>query len=312
MKLKKSYTFLYMPDGDGQSRAVTIRLGAILVLVFGLMALTALAGLYFVGVRAGSGWWPEFSSLKAENTWLKTHVDALEAQVGDLRAAMDEAFAYQQVVATAVNLKPLDDETFAAGVGGRQNLLTPSAEVPELATDGLRPLADLDQEIELLVRQARIQNQGYLAMMDTLAAREETRAHIPSIRPVDTGWLSSGFGKRSDPFTKCTRFHHGLDFAAPIGTKVRSTAAGKVIMVQQQRGLGKVVKIDHGDGLVTVYAHLSAFDVKKGQVVKRGDIIARSGDSGRSTAPHLHYEVRIDGRAVNPKPYILDTYAGQY
>jgi murein DD-endopeptidase MepM/ murein hydrolase activator NlpD len=148
-------------------------------------------------------------------------------------------------------------------------------------------------------------------MLDTLSARDEVRARIPSIRPVDTGWLSSRFGFRKDPFTAKQTFHHGLDFSTPVGTPVRTTGDGVVQSVQQQRGFGKVVKINHGDGVVTLYAHLDEILVKKGQTVTRGDVVARSGNSGRSSAPHLHYEVRVAGRPVNPASYILDSYAAR-
>jgi murein DD-endopeptidase MepM/ murein hydrolase activator NlpD len=121
--------------------------------------------------------------------------------------------------------------------------------------------------------------------------------------------LSSSYGRRRDPFTGKSRFHHGIDYSVPLGTPVRATAAGVVASMKNEAGLGKVVKIDHGNGVVTVYAHLSAWTVKSGQRVERGDVIARSGNTGRSTAPHLHYEVRVSGRHVNPVPYVLDSYA---
>jgi len=146
-------------------------------------------------------------------------------------------------------------------------------------------------------------------VLDTLAARGSVRAHLPSIRPTDTGWLSSRFGFRPDPFTGKEIFHRGLDFAVPRGTEVRCTGDGLVAAVQNQRGFGRVVKIDHGNGVQTVYAHLSEPLVKKGQRVQRGAIIARSGNTGRSTAPHLHYEIRVAGHPVNPLTYILDSYA---
>ena len=148
-------------------------------------------------------------------------------------------------------------------------------------------------------------------MLDTLGSRELVRQRIPSIRPVDVGWLSSRFGMRKDPFTDQQTFHRGIDFSVRLGTPVRVTGDGVVVAVQQQRGLGRVVKIDHGDGVMTVYAHLDKALVKKGSLVKRGEIIAKSGNSGRSTAPHLHYEIRIGGRSVNPLSYILDSYAAR-
>lgn len=312
MKLKKSYNFLYMPDGEGSTRAWRVPRWALLSAGGFLLVLLVLATLYFVGVRLGAGWWPDSGQLKLENAQLREQVGDLEQQVGSLRTAMDEVYAYQQMVATAVDVRPLDEETFAAGVGGRTGSLVMPGELVYLEAANADQLSRLGDDIDLLVRQARIQKQGYQAILDTLEARESLRNRIPSIRPLDTGWVSSRFGTRSDPFTGRSRFHHGLDFSAPVGTQVRATADGVVIMVQQQRGLGKVIKIDHGGGVVTVYGHLDGFEVAKGDEVQRGQIIARSGNSGRSTAPHLHYEVRLDGRSVNPLPYILDTYAGRH
>jgi len=150
-----------------------------------------------------------------------------------------------------------------------------------------------------------------MAMLDTLTDRETVRGRIPSIRPLDTGWISSRFGFRNDPFTTKQTFHRGLDFSTPVGTPVRVTGDGVVQAVQQQRGFGKVIKVDHGDGIVTVYAHLDEALVKKGAKVARGDVIARSGNSGRSSAPHLHYEIRVSSRPVNPLSYILDSYASR-
>jgi murein DD-endopeptidase MepM/ murein hydrolase activator NlpD len=116
---------------------------------------------------------------------------------------------------------------------------------------------------------------------------------------------------RTDPFTGKQAFHRGIDFSLPVGSPVRVTGDGVVTSVQRQRGLGNVIKIDHGDGVTTVYAHLHKILAEKGQKVARGEIIAESGNTGRSTAPHLHYEIRINGRAVNPLGHILDSYASR-
>ena len=311
MKLKKAYTFLYMPDDHGPTRQVKIPRWSI-ILGSGLVTfLACLAILYVVGVRAGSGWLPGGSRLVKENLQLAGRIVGLEGQVEGLRGEIEQVYDVQNLVATAVNLKPVDDDVFAAGVGGRGHLEFAEAEVPGL--DSLLP-ADgqgqgLEEDLGQLLRQARIQRQGYQAILDTLGAREVVRAQIPSIRPTDTGWLSSRFGFRHDPFTGKQKFHRGMDFSVPTGTDVRVTGAGVVIVVQQQRGLGKVVKVDHGNDVMTVYAHLDQFLVKKGDKVDRGVVIAKSGNTGRSTAPHLHYEIRIAGRSVNPISYILDSYA---
>ena len=304
MKLKRTYTFLYMPDDHGESRLLrvprwTILAAAAAVTVFGLGTI-----LYGVGLGHGSGWLPGGSRFARENAALRGTIAALETRIGGLREEMDRVRAVQVEVAAAVNLPLVDDETYAAGVGGRGGLLGGPRELPGRG-DGRA--ADLD----LMLRQARIQKQGYLAMLDTLQARRTVRQHIPSIRPLDTGWLSSRFGLRRDPFTGQQTFHRGLDFSTPVGTPVRVTGDGIVAAVQTQRGFGRVVKIDHGNGVTTIYAHLDRVLVEKGQKVARGEVIAHSGNSGRSSAPHLHYEIRLAGRPVNPISYILDAYASR-
>jgi len=308
MKLKRSYTFLYMPDDHGESRQFRLPRG----LIVGSVAVAVLLGLgsilYGVGVGTGNGWLPGGSRFQKENRQLHGAITSLEGRVTDLRGEIDDVRAVQVQVASAVNLPLVDGETFAAGVGGRGSL-GGTIEVPGM--DGNDLSSGLDQEIDLMVRQAHIQKQGYLAMLDTLAARSTVREHIPSIRPLDVGWLSSRFGFRKDPFTAKQTFHRGLDFSTPVGTPVRVTGDGVVLAVQTQRGFGKVVKIDHGNGVVTVYAHLSRILVEKGASVARGDLIAESGNTGRSSAPHLHYEIRIGNRPVNPISYILDSYAAR-
>lgn len=313
MKLKKVYTFLYMPEDHGRTRQLKVPRWAILsggcVSVF----LVCLSVLYGFSVKTGSGWLPGGSVLRQENSALVSHIDQLEGQVQGLRHEMDLTYEMQNLVATAVDLRPLDEETFAAGVGGRGSLGFAAIETPgqDLSAGHQVEFADLGKEVDLMVRQARIQRQGYQAMLDTLGVRQDVRAKIPSIRPTDIGWVSSRFGIRNDPFTGKGRFHHGLDFSVPLGSDIRVTADGVVVIVQQQRGLGKVIKVDHGNSVVTVYAHLDRMDVKKGDTVKRGQVIGKSGNTGRSTAPHLHYEIRVQGRSVNPVPYILDSYASR-
>ncbi len=127
---------------------------------------------------------------------------------------------------------------------------------------------------------------------------------VPSLWPVN-GSLLSRFGDRQDPFSGEGEFHSGVDISAPIGTPVHAAADGIVYSAEYAGGgYGKMVVIDHGNGLKTRYAHLSSFEVVPGQEIRRGEIVARSGNTGRVTAPHLHFEVRIGGSAVNPYPYL--------
>ena len=129
-------------------------------------------------------------------------------------------------------------------------------------------------------------------------------AHLPSLWPV-MGPLRSGYGVRSNPFGgSSTEFHKGQDIAVPLGTPIMATADGVVIAAEWHHGYGNAIYIDHGNGINTRYGHLSRIDVVVGQTVKRGDLIGLSGSTGRSTGPHLHYEVRINGEATNPLPYL--------
>lgn len=138
---------------------------------------------------------------------------------------------------------------------------------------------------------------------------ERTVVSIPSLRPINRGRISSGFGMRWHPVRGGRRMHKGVDLAAPTGTPVYATANGIVTLARSGRGYGLYIKIDHGADLETRYAHLSRIAVAVGEQVNKGEVIGYVGSTGWSTGPHLHYEVRVDGVAVNPIPYMKGTQA---
>ncbi len=140
-----------------------------------------------------------------------------------------------------------------------------------------------------------------LARMDAL---ERGLQGIPQVLPAAGTMISSGFGYRSDPFLGTAAFHAGLDFKGPIGAPIFAAARGRVAFVGQRPGYGNCVEIDHGNGLLTRYAHMSAFRTRVGETVMAGQTIGAVGSSGRSTGPHLHFEVRLNGQAVNPRPFL--------
>jgi murein DD-endopeptidase MepM/ murein hydrolase activator NlpD len=143
-----------------------------------------------------------------------------------------------------------------------------------------------------------------LARMDALERGVEA---LPQHLPASLEYISSGFGFRSDPFTGGGAFHPGLDFRGPIGAPIYAAAAGRVSFVGQKSGYGNCVEIDHGNGLVTRYAHMSGFRTQVGREVAPGAVIGLIGSTGRSTGPHLHFEVRINDRPVNPRPFLEAT-----
>lgn len=139
-----------------------------------------------------------------------------------------------------------------------------------------------------------------------MAALEQGLARVPQVMPTALGRMTSNFGFRRDPFTGEGAMHSGLDFGGRIGDPIRAAAAGKVSFVGMRSGYGKVVEITHGNGLLTRYAHMSAWRAKPGQAVAAGEVIGAIGSTGRSTGPHLHFEVRVNDKAVNPRPLLED------
>lgn len=168
--------------------------------------------------------------------------------------------------------------------------------------------ATLRGEMEELDLQSSEIEESLKDLESYYTGQEETLAHTPSIRPVEpnVGFYSSSFGWRSDPFTRKKAFHHGLDISALPGTEIIAPANGKVTRIHSDRRGGKILEISHGNGFKTIYGHLKGYNVRRGQQVQRGDVIAYVGNSGRSTGPHLHYEVQVDGKRMNPKWFILD------
>ena len=164
--------------------------------------------------------------------------------------------------------------------------------------------AVLESRFDGIVEETERQLQSLSQLVDYFSEQKLLLASTPSLWPT-AGWISSNFGPRADPFTGVDALHVGIDIAAREGAKVIAPAAGKVLFVGERGGYGNAVLLDHGYGLVTHYGHLSNMRVKIGDFVKRGDVIAWVGNSGRSTNPHLHYEVRKDGLPVNPRRFII-------
>lgn len=164
--------------------------------------------------------------------------------------------------------------------------------------------ADLTLTFEKTSLSAKKMERDLTLLFERISSKRDLLSATPSVRPTG-GWLSSGFGYRKDPFTGRSKLHKGLDFAANIGTPVYAPADGIVSFAGREGGYGKIVSIDHGYGLVTRFAHNSKLFVKTGQRVSRWDKISAVGNTGRSSGPHLHYEVRLNGVPVDPENYIL-------
>lgn len=160
------------------------------------------------------------------------------------------------------------------------------------------------KRLDQLSKQAYVQSKSFDEVVQMAQDKSQLLASIPAIQPVanqDLRRLASGFGWRLDPFTKARKMHHGMDFSAEIGTPIYATGDGEVVRADSRAsGFGKHIRIDHGFGYLTIYAHLSDYNVQVGQKVKRGEVIGFVGNTGRSRGPHLHYEVHHNGERLNP------------
>jgi murein DD-endopeptidase MepM/ murein hydrolase activator NlpD len=206
---------------------------------------------------------------------------------------------------TVAGLPALDRDVLRVGVGG------PGGLSPE--TYPLAALGDLQGErafsvaydLDVLERRARLLRESFQEASDSIAVQMELMEAIPSILPAD-GVITSHYSRnRLHPIHDRVQAHEGLDISAPSGTPIRAAGRGRVVQAGRMAGYGLLVEIDHGFGLTTVYAHASRVHVRVGQEVERGDVVAQVGATGVATSPHLHYEVRQNGRALNPIDFIL-------
>ena len=220
---------------------------------------------------------------------------AYEENAGKLKAQVDSLQRMVTKLGVMAGLEASLPEPGVGGVGG-----VPSLESTLPSADISRSLGTMETSVETLTEKSEKLTEFYETQKVLLAS-------TPSVWPV-RGYLSSQFGNRTDPFTGQFDFHPGIDVSTPSGTKVQAPADGVVVSCGVKGAYGNAMVIDHGYGVVTRYAHLSAFAVKPGQRVRRGDVIAYVGQTGRSTAPHLHYEVWVKDKLQNPIHYILDEY----
>ncbi|MDD3701400.1 MAG: M23 family metallopeptidase [Bacteroidales bacterium] len=171
-------------------------------------------------------------------------------------------------------------------------------------------VVETSKRLDRIASMLYVQSKSFDEVLELARNKSEMLASIPAIQPVkntDVRRISSHFGVRLDPFYKVNKFHQGIDFSAPVGTEVFATGNGTVIQVSKNHyGYGNVILIDHGFGYRTMYAHLSAFKVRKGENVKRGQLIGNVGNTGKSTSSHLHYEVHKNNKPVNPIHFFFD------
>jgi murein DD-endopeptidase MepM/ murein hydrolase activator NlpD len=247
----------------------------------------------------------ELVKLRRDSKIRKIQVEKFAQQVKNFETeiARLERFEKKLRVITALENSPKSVEK-NWGVGGPYGLSTNS--FTTAMGRGAASMVDrLSNGLDHLDRQAKIQSISFQELDDFFKNQKSFLSSTPSIWPT-RGWVTSGFGFRKSPFTGLREKHEGWDIAARTGAMVRATADGVVVVEGREHGYGNLVEIDHGYGIVTRYGHNSKHLVKVGDRVKRGQVVSLVGNTGRSTGPHLHYEVLLKGVPVSPKNYILE------
>lgn len=284
---RKFYTIFILPHAQEQFRKIHISRNFIVALVI-CLAVVAVAGLVsphlFLKTQAQAEY---VDRLEAENRRLKQDKERYETSLAHIGEQLATFESVAGKLAKAVGLRDLPFTRAAGGGGGRLG--------------GSRAI--LEDELQALDMRARTLDQSFDRLNAAWDEKARYLAVTPSLAPAQ-GRFSDGFGWRPDPFTGEREFHRGLDIVANVGDPVRAAADGLVTVASRMNGYGKVINLAHSAALSSRYAHLSEILVRPGARVKRGDVIGRVGSTGRSSGPHLHYEVLRGGRAVDPRKYL--------
>ena len=288
------YTLIVVPHAKARFRQirVPVRLAKWTLTMVGAVGFTVAGVLvHYARITAEIH---DLRRLRTENSELLTKTRSYEENAGKLQAKVQQLQTMVTKLGVMAGLEHSLPEAGSAGVGGA---IGTESQAPVLAP---RALAAIDASLTTLTRRSAQLEEFYRDQTLVLAS-------TPSIWPV-RGYLSAAFGNRRDPFTGQRDFHAGIDISTPIGTRIFAPADGVVLSAAVQGAYGNSIVIDHGYGVVTRYGHLDAYAVRAGQRVRRGDLVAFVGNTGRSTGPHLHYEVWVRDQAQNPIHFILDEY----
>ncbi len=291
--LKRFYTIIIVPHAAAKFRQIKIphhRLVLISVICFFAIISIGFFAYNYVHLRARVS---ELDSLLLENARLKNENAEYKVSTDILSQKIAEFDDYRKKLNTIAGIQPPPEGGEYGGVGNLDDVQQSPAS------------RALKHNLPSLQQQVNDMDKNFQLLMDHYENLSLLLASTPSIWPV-RGYLSGYFRYRKDPFTGRNSFHQGIDISTPLGKPVIAPADGIVISASRDKGYGNVIVIKHRFGYTTRYGHLSKFAVRRGQEVKRGDVIGYIGQSGKATGPHLHYEVRINNKAVNPLNYILE------
>jgi len=302
LRKKEYFTFMFLPGPNERVRTLSISKSALKTALLSVVAVVILS-LYLVYEynEAQDKVW-ELQSVREELMQQKAQVQSFALNLLDYKRQMFLLRDLDTKLRRVVSLGPRDRAQQALGIGGPDELgLQNLTQMGEMKQE--EALKEMHQELSQLKGAATRQETSLQMLIEYFEDKRSLYASTPSIWPV-RGWVTSPFGPRTSPFSGIPTFHEGMDIAAQTGTPVIAPADGVVVKAEFSPGYGNMVEISHGYGLKTIFGHNSRLNVKAGQQVRRGDVISYVGDTGSSTGPHLHYEVRLNGLPVNPVKYL--------
>ena len=307
--MKRNLFYKYNPDTDNFERVYpSLKSRLYKALLFAGSSLVV-GFLCFLIAYYGHGT-PTEENLRQENAMLKSHYNILNRRLDNsLKVMTDIQNRDDNFYRVMMQMEPMSRTQRVAGLDNENRY----KQIQKLSDGGLVKL--LSQRMDLFERELYAQSISFDQLREEAGKQQDKLAHIPSIIPINVKdfTMSSGYGYRRDPVYGSTKFHAGLDFASQMGTPVYATADGVVESAVRRGGYGNCIDIAHGYNYLTRYAHLSEILVKSGDEVKRGDLIGKVGSTGKSTGPHLHYEVRFKDEPQNPvNYYFMDLTPEQY
>jgi len=297
---KRRWTVVFVPHDSEPSRIVEVSYRVIKAAVGGVVLAAAVAlGVGYVTVSRTVDL-SKSVQLAEENVRLEQQLGELNGRLAGLVDTLSRISQRDARIRVLANLEPIDPQVQAAGIGG------PTVGRSDASVGAaMRRSNEVRVDLNGLIRRANLLASSFKEAADSLAVHSARLAATPSIMPTQ-GWLSSAFtSMRAHPILHVARPHEGIDVTAPMGTPIEAPAAGVVRDAGWESGYGNTIVIDHGFGTVTKFAHASKILVREGQRVSRGQRIALVGNTGLATGPHLHYEVHVNGRAVDPLRYVL-------
>jgi murein DD-endopeptidase MepM/ murein hydrolase activator NlpD len=303
---KKTFTLIVVPDHDSKVRRYRIQrsmLTQVAAVALFMGGLAVAAGVHYFQVARDAA---ENRILREENLSLRGQVKSIRERIDHIGTTLDRVERFDQKL-RAITLLSDPQRNLAMGPTASE----PGTQVPATANNQFARLTSSDSARALSSRLDKIsveatrQEQSLQELTAYFQDQKSLLASVPSIWPA-RGWVTSDFGQRVDPYTADRMMHAGLDIAAEHGKAIYAPSDGMVVFAGPEGGYGNVIVIDHGYGIKTRFGHLAQISVKSGERIKRGQHVGSIGNTGRSTGPHLHYEVRVNGIPQNPRKFILD------